>query len=63
MCSSTDISAAVVLQSTDIEYIITWIMFPVSILLLVIGRFAAKHENNPFMVRFSSPYFSSTNHG
>lgn len=39
-----------VLQKTDAEYVVTWVMFPMSIFVLVIGRFAAKYENRPFMV-------------
>ena len=39
-----------VLQKTDVEYIITWVAFPALILLLVMGRFAAKYENYPSMV-------------
>lgn len=42
-----------VLQPTDIEYIITWIAFPLSLILLVIGRTAAKYENKPFMIFFA----------
>ena len=38
------------LQKTDVEYIITWIAFPLSILLLIMGRFAAKYENKWLMV-------------
>ena len=33
------------LQRTDVEYIITWVAFPLLILLLVLGRWAAKYEN------------------
>jgi len=45
-----------VLQSTDVEYIITWVAFPLSIILLIIGRFAAKYENRPAMVGFLGRY-------
>lgn len=40
-----------VLNPTDAEYIITWVAFPLLIIFLVIGRFAAKYENVYFMVR------------
>lgn len=49
-----------VLQKTDSEYIITWIAFPVLILLLVVGRFAAKYENRIAMVSFIT-YIPNTN--
>lgn len=38
------------LQKTDAEYIITWVAFPLGILLLVLGRWAAKYENAYCMV-------------
>ncbi|WVQ85577.1 hypothetical protein IAT38_007743 [Cryptococcus sp. DSM 104549] len=41
-----------VLNPTDVEYIITWIAFPLLIIFLVIGRFAAKYENRYFMAAF-----------
>ncbi|EIW72740.1 hypothetical protein TREMEDRAFT_16349, partial [Tremella mesenterica DSM 1558] len=41
-----------VLQPTDAEYIVTWIMFPLSIMFLVVGRFAAKYENKYAMAAF-----------
>jgi hypothetical protein len=52
--------ARVVLQKTDAEYIVTWIMFPMSIFVLVIGRFAAKYENRPFMVSRTNLSAAST---
>ena len=36
-------------QDDRTEYILTWVMFILSILVLVMGRFAAKYENKPFM--------------
>ncbi|ORX34201.1 hypothetical protein BD324DRAFT_583956 [Kockovaella imperatae] len=47
-----------VLQKTDVEYIITWIMFPLSILLLIMGRFAAKYENRYLMGAFEVGLFA-----
>ena len=47
------------LQKTDVEYIITWVAFPVLILLIVLGRWAAKYENIYAMVRPLSPDTSS----
>jgi hypothetical protein len=44
-----------VLQKTDVEYIITWIMFPLLLLLLVFGRFAAIYEKKWMMVRLPTP--------
>lgn len=41
-----------VLQSTDVEYVITWVAFPLSVIILIIGRFAAKYENRPCMAIF-----------
>lgn len=41
------------LQRTDVEYIITWVAFPLLILLLVLGRWAAKYENVYGMVSWS----------
>ncbi|KAK4685532.1 hypothetical protein P7C73_g4616, partial [Tremellales sp. Uapishka_1] len=41
-----------VLQKTDVEYIITWIALPLSLLLLVTGTYAAKYENKWFMTVF-----------
>ncbi|WVO19665.1 uncharacterized protein IAS62_000955 [Cryptococcus decagattii] len=41
-----------VLNPTDAEYIITWVAFPLLIIFLVIGRFAAKYENVYFMAAF-----------
>ncbi|OXC70921.1 hypothetical protein AYX13_00338 [Cryptococcus neoformans] len=41
-----------VLNPTDAEYIITWVAFPLLIIFLVIGRFAAKYENMYFMAAF-----------
>ncbi|CAD6585312.1 MAG: Polypeptide release factor (eRF1) in translation termination [Tremellales sp. Tagirdzhanova-0007] len=38
-----------VLQTNDVEYIITCIAFPISVILIIIGRFAAKFENRPCM--------------
>ncbi|ODO07446.1 hypothetical protein L198_01025 [Cryptococcus wingfieldii CBS 7118] len=41
-----------VLNPSDVEYIITWIAFPLLIIFLVIGRYAAKYENVYFMSAF-----------
>ncbi|TYJ55874.1 hypothetical protein B9479_003397 [Cryptococcus floricola] len=41
-----------VLNPSDVEYIITWIAFPLLIIFLVIGRYAAKYENAYFMSAF-----------
>ncbi|WWD18073.1 hypothetical protein CI109_102520 [Kwoniella shandongensis] len=41
-----------VLNPEDTEYIVTWIAFPLLLIFLVIGRFAAKHENRYFMASF-----------
>jgi len=38
-----------VLQPTDVEFVITWVMFPLLVLLLLAGRFAARYENRPSM--------------
>lgn len=53
ICATSTNLAYAVLQKTDVEYIITWIAFPLLILLLVMGRFAAKYENKPSMVSLS----------
>jgi hypothetical protein len=45
-----------VLQKTDVEYIITWVAFPVLILLIVLGRWAAKYENVYAMVCFCASF-------
>jgi hypothetical protein len=39
-----------ILQKSDVEYIFTWIMFPLLLLLLVFGRFAAIYEKKWMMV-------------
>ncbi|WVW80299.1 hypothetical protein I302_102277 [Kwoniella bestiolae CBS 10118] len=41
-----------VLNPEDVEYIITWIAFPLLLVFLVIGRFAAKYENKYMMAAF-----------
>ncbi|OCF56566.1 hypothetical protein L486_05416 [Kwoniella mangroviensis CBS 10435] len=41
-----------VLNPDDVEYIITWIAFPLLLVFLVIGRFAAKYENRYMMAAF-----------
>ncbi|WVQ71138.1 hypothetical protein IAR50_000663 [Cryptococcus sp. DSM 104548] len=41
-----------VLNPSDVEYIITWVAFPLLIMFLVIGRYAAKYENVYFMSAF-----------
>ncbi|WWC68483.1 uncharacterized protein I206_102412 [Kwoniella pini CBS 10737] len=41
-----------VLNPDDTEYIITWIAFPLLLVFLVIGRFAAKYENRYMMAAF-----------
>ncbi|WVQ97087.1 hypothetical protein IAU59_004197 [Kwoniella sp. CBS 9459] len=41
-----------VLNPNDVEYVITWIAFPVLLIFLVIGRFAAKYENRYLMAAF-----------
>ncbi|KAK8865748.1 hypothetical protein IAR55_000895 [Kwoniella newhampshirensis] len=41
-----------VLNPDDVEYIVTWVAFPLLLIFLVIGRFAAKHENRYFMATF-----------
>ncbi|WVN85596.1 uncharacterized protein L203_100745 [Cryptococcus depauperatus CBS 7841] len=41
-----------VLNPDDVEYIITWIAFPLLIVFLVIGRFAAQYENITCMATF-----------
>ncbi|WWC60465.1 uncharacterized protein I303_103037 [Kwoniella dejecticola CBS 10117] len=41
-----------VLNPEDVEYIITWVAFPLLLVFLVIGRFAAKYENKYMMAAF-----------
>ncbi|WVF70718.1 hypothetical protein IAT40_005511 [Kwoniella sp. CBS 6097] len=41
-----------VLNPNDVEYVITWVAFPVLLIFLVIGRFAAKYENRYLMAAF-----------
>ncbi|WVR05710.1 hypothetical protein IAU60_002734 [Kwoniella sp. DSM 27419] len=41
-----------VLNPQDVEYIITWVAFPLLLVFLVIGRFAAKYENKYMMSAF-----------
>jgi hypothetical protein len=47
-----------VLQKTDVEYVITWVALPLSLLLLVMGTFAARYENKWFMVSLPFDPFS-----
>ena len=49
-----------VLQKTDAEYVVTWVMFPVSVLVLIMGRFAAKYEFKWAMVRSYMPLHAIT---
>ncbi|WRT65836.1 uncharacterized protein IL334_002787 [Kwoniella shivajii] len=41
-----------VLNPDDVEYIITWVAFPLLLVFLVIGRCAAKYENRYLMAAF-----------
>ncbi|WWC88028.1 uncharacterized protein L201_002931 [Kwoniella dendrophila CBS 6074] len=41
-----------VLNPDDVEYIITWVAFPLMLVFLIIGRFAAKYENKYMMAAF-----------
>ncbi|KAH7921945.1 hypothetical protein BV22DRAFT_1197785 [Leucogyrophana mollusca] len=43
-----------VLQSTDWEYYVTWAALPLSIILLIEGHLAARHENKWMMATFMS---------
>jgi len=43
-----------VLRTTDWEYYVTWAALPLSLVLLVEGHLAAKHENKLMMITFMS---------